>query len=312
MSFSIFDLYQSPSESPQPSQSLKNVHFRFRETKNETPDSMRWEEDEEPGQRASPCAGLERRKGERPSREESSLDSFWCPAQPRLEESFAPAIHLEAANDPQLPMMRRKSIYGTFDDVSKESRHWGNIVETHSYTENKKYWDWLNSRNEKLKSLRKTASKPLFAQTQAPKGRKTMPDVLGKEEAPVRLPRKASVGDLQKLPVKAMEQNCSLDISRSCLPATGPKPKQRKSLPVLNFQECQGSTSEFNLTLAGTGSGFDRLNRRYKTVAKKLQPEASPVLNQGGRNVSFAQLGKLTMGQSSTFLHPKRDCPKKF
>jgi len=295
MSFSIFDLYQSPPEKPHPTHSLKDVQFRFPKTKQGTPDSMRWE-DEEPGQRTPPCAGLEGRKGELQDREDT---------QPRLEESFGTVEYCEDAYHQKLPLMRRKSIYGPSDDVWKP-QHCTPFVETHSYTENKKYWDWLNSRNEQVKNFRKTASKPLFAQAQPRKGRKTMPDLLGKEEAPVHLPRKASVGNLQKF--TSGQQGCSLDISRSCLPH---EPMQRKSLPVPSSQDFQKATLEFSLTLAGTGAGLNRLNRRYATVAKKQLDEASPVLNQGGRNASFTQLAKLTIWQPTTSLHLKQEAPKR-
>lgn len=120
MNFSIFDLYQGGYCQSQSFPHVSGPHPHIRASRQESPDSMKWE-DEETGR-----TGQER--GNNETREVAEV---------RPSPAVSRAVLL-AADWEDLRSLSR-------DSTSSKSKR---PSEVHSYSENKHYWDCLNSRKE--------------------------------------------------------------------------------------------------------------------------------------------------------------------
>lgn len=127
MNFSIFDLYQSECNQPLPSLRLSCSFSRFKPDREETPDSMKWENESETGE----C-----KKGA----EESGLAG-------KKSREKGTKTRIRPRNSYSLALKPVQAIPSVQPESSKRPIKSKRLEETHSYAENKKYWDWMNSRN---------------------------------------------------------------------------------------------------------------------------------------------------------------------
>lgn len=130
MNFSIFDLYQSECCETQTLLHIPCVHSHQRASKQESPDSMKWEDEEETAR-------------EEATTKENCREGTVLPIIELERPSLAVSYWVTFSADVSL---QKPSLQQAYRIKSKR------LSEVHSYTENKKYWDWMRSRAEMLQS----------------------------------------------------------------------------------------------------------------------------------------------------------------
>ena len=212
MNFSIFDLYQSEYIQPLPSLHLSCSFSHLKPNREETPDSMKWENESETGEskkeaEESGLAGKKRWKKGTKARLRYSLLALSKPVQ------AIPVLQPEPSESP-----------------IKSKR----LEEIHSYAENKKYWDWMNSRNRSQlgpcpPSSKKPRSQciphyptssqiscsldPSFKSQPKPTSRFSIHLQLQKAVSEFQLP----AAGVKRLPLKISESEVSLEIPQKTL-----------------------------------------------------------------------------------------------